>query len=66
MTIGENIKRIAEKEGITMYRLSKESKVSSSYISEIVSNKRKNPSIDIIKKIAGVLNVTVDELIKNI
>lgn len=63
MTIGENIKRIAEKEGITMYRLSKESKVSSSYISEIVSNKRKNPSIDIIKKIAGVLNVTIDELI---
>lgn len=63
MTIGENIKRIAEKEGITMYRLSKESKVSSSYISEIVNNKRKNPSIDIIKKIAGVLNVTIDELI---
>lgn len=63
MTVGENIKRIAEKRGLTMYRIAKDGKVSNSYISEIVSNKRKNPSVDIIKKIASVLDVTVDELI---
>lgn len=62
MTVGDNIKRIAEQKGLTMYRIAKQGKVSNSYISEIVSNKRKNPSIDIMKKIASVLGVTIDEL----
>lgn len=63
MTVGDNIKRIAEEKGLTMYRIAKDGKISNSYISEIVSNKKQNPSIDIIKKIAGVLNVTIDELV---
>ncbi|MCT8978272.1 helix-turn-helix domain-containing protein [Clostridium sp. CX1] len=63
MTVGDNIKRIAEEKGLTMYRIAKQGEISNSYISEIVSNKRKNPSITIIKKIASVLNVTIDELV---
>lgn len=63
MTIGDNIKRIADQRGITIYRIAKDGKISNSYMSEIISNKRKNPSIDIIKKIATVLNVTIDELV---
>lgn len=63
MTIGDNIRKISKKKSITMYRIAKDGKVSNSYLSEIVSNKRTNPSILIIKKIAKVLEVSVEELV---
>jgi transcriptional regulator with XRE-family HTH domain len=63
MTIGDNLKRIAEGKGISMYRIAKDAEISNSYISDIVSNKSLNPSIEILKKIAEVLRVPVEQLI---
>lgn len=63
MTIGDNIRRIAEEKGITIYRISKEGKMSNGYLSDLVNNKQTNPSVTILKKIAKVLNVNVEDLI---
>lgn len=63
MLLSENIKEILNKKNMSMYKLAKESDVSISYIWEIVQGRKKNPSITTIKKIALVLDTTVDELI---
>lgn len=63
MTFGDNLKKIAKSKDISMYKLSKDSGVSQSYISELVSGKQNNPTMDIAKKLARTLNVSIDELI---
>ncbi|MDP4147425.1 MAG: helix-turn-helix transcriptional regulator [Bacillota bacterium] len=63
MTIGDNIKRISAEKSITIYRLAKEGELSNSYLSEIVNNKKTNPSIDILRRICKVLKVSIEELI---
>lgn len=65
MTVGDNIRRIAQEKNISFYRICKDGKVSNSYMSDLINNKRKNPSIDILKRISNVLGVSIDELIKN-
>lgn len=62
--LSENIKRIAEEKGITMYRVAKDGELSQSYVCELFHGIRQNPSIDIIKKISKILGVSVDELIR--
>jgi transcriptional regulator with XRE-family HTH domain len=63
VSVGDNIRRIAEKKGITIYKVMKSSGVSMAYMYDLVNNKQTNPSIYILKKIANALNVGVDELI---
>ncbi len=63
MVLSENIKEILNKKNMSMYKLAKESNVSISYVWEIVQGRKKNPSVATIKKIAIVLDTTVDELI---
>ncbi len=64
MSIGENIKEVAEIKGVTPYKISKEAGISNSYLSDLLRNKSSNPSIEILKKIADALDVSVMELIK--
>lgn len=64
MTIGEKIKNIAEEKNISIYKIAKNSGVSNSYLSELINNKRQNPSIDIIKKISEALSEPVEKLIQ--
>lgn len=66
MTIGDNIKRIAKEKNISFYRICKNGKISNSYMSDLVNNKRKNPSIDILKRISNELGVSIEELIKEV
>lgn len=63
MTIGDNIKRIAKQKGITIYKISKISGVSNSYLSEIVHNKKCNPSILVVKKIAKALEIPCEDIL---
>lgn len=63
MTIGEKIKSIANEKDISIYRIAKDSGVSNSYLSELINNKRQNPSIEIIKKISKVLEIPLEKLI---
>lgn len=61
--IGNNIKKIADKQNMSIYKLIKESKVSTGYMYDLVNGKQDNPSVKILKQISTALNVTMDELI---
>lgn len=56
------LKDLLEKKGITAYKLSKESKVSESTLSEILKGNRKEVRLSTAKKIAHALNVSVEEI----
>jgi transcriptional regulator with XRE-family HTH domain len=64
VSVGDNIRRLAEKKGITIYKVMKSSGVSMAYMYDLVNNKQTNPSVDILKKIAKALDVNIDELVK--
>lgn len=62
--IGDNIKAVLEKKSMSVYSLAKKAQLSNSYLSEIINNKKINPSIETIQKISGVLDVSIEDLIK--
>ena len=55
------LKTLMEKENISMYRLSKLSGIENKSIWNIVNNKRKDPQISTVVKIAKALDLTNDE-----
>ncbi len=63
MTIGENINLILIEKNKTQYRLSKESGVSKSYISELIRGKYTNPSMKKVSAIAEALEVPIYRLL---
>jgi transcriptional regulator with XRE-family HTH domain len=58
MNIGTELKAIMEKEGITGYRIFKETNIEQSYISRILHNKI-NPGYLILKRILGVMGYRI-------
>lgn len=56
------IKEIRNKKSITLYKLSKETGISRGYLTELENNKKSNPSIQVLYKIALVLNVNIKDL----
>jgi len=58
MNIGTELKAIMEKEGITGYRIFKETNIEQSYISRILHNKI-NPSYLTLKRILDVMGYRV-------
>lgn len=63
-TIANNIKKYRQKLGISQDRLSKMADVTYNTITKIESGGSQNPTIDTLSKIAKVLGVSVDDLIK--
>jgi XRE family transcriptional regulator, master regulator for biofilm formation len=63
--IGRNIYELRKKKGITLSELADRSKVSKSYLSNIERKLNRNPSIQVIEKIATVLEVDVKLLLSN-
>ena len=61
--IGENIKKLRKEKGITLSNLAKQSGVSKSYLSNLERGLKKNPSIQIVESVAGVLNIDINELL---
>ncbi|MEH7096679.1 helix-turn-helix domain-containing protein [Neobacillus vireti] len=61
--IGSNIYEIRRKRGFTLSELAQRAKISKSYLSNIERNINKNPSIEVLKKIALVLNVDLKTLL---
>lgn len=61
--IGKNICEIRKLRGFTLSELAEKAKVSKSYLSNIERNLNKNPSIEVINKIARVLNVDLKTLL---
>lgn len=61
--IGENIQRIRRSKGMTLSELAERAAISKSYLSNIERNLNQNPSIQIIERIADVLEVDFQTLI---
>ncbi|WP_251861935.1 helix-turn-helix transcriptional regulator [Clostridium sp. Marseille-Q2269] len=64
MSIGENIKKVRKRLGLTQKKLSEKANISRSYLAD-VENDRYNPSIDVLNKIAIALGMTGQQLLKD-
>jgi len=62
--IGENIKKLRLKMGISQDVLSKRADLAFHTISKIESGSTPDPRVDTVKKIADALGVSLDDLIK--
>jgi len=60
--ITNNILKIRTEKGLTQAQLAEMLNVQQSMIS-MIENEERNPSVDVLLKLASVLGVTVDELI---
>ena len=56
------IKRFRKKKNLTIYRLSKITGINRSYLSLLENNKKFNPSLETMYKIANALDVKIDDL----
>ncbi|MCQ6278889.1 XRE family transcriptional regulator [Bacillus sp. EB600] len=61
--IGNNIYEIRKQRGLTLSELAERAKISKSYLSNIERNINKNPSIQVINKIAMVLRIDLKALL---
>jgi len=62
--IGNNIKRLRLKLGISQDTLSKKANLAFHTIAKIEAGSTPNPTIDTVKKIADALGVSLDDLMK--
>lgn len=62
--LSENLKRYRESKGYSKLRLARETGLSARCIEHIEYGKAKNPRMFTLEKIANVLEVSVDSLIK--
>ncbi|CAM4097549.1 transcriptional regulator [Bacillus manliponensis] len=61
--IGTNICKLRKKRKLTLSELAEKAKVSKSYLSNIERDINKNPSVQVLKKIALVLDVDLSTLL---
>jgi len=61
--IGNHIAKIRKSRGFTLSELADKSNVSKSYLSNIERNLNQNPSIQVLEKIAHVLQVEISSLL---
>lgn len=61
---GNKLKRMRIEKGISLSKLSEQTGISKSYLSLIERNIQKNPSLDILEKIAKTFDVEVEYLVK--
>jgi XRE family transcriptional regulator, master regulator for biofilm formation len=62
--IGKNIQKIRKKKGLTLSELAERASMSKSYLSNIERSVNKNPSIQVMEKIASVLDVDLGILLE--
>ena len=62
--VGERVQKLRMKKGFSLSELAERAGVAKSYLSAIERNIQTNPSIQFLEKIADVLDVTVEELIR--
>jgi XRE family transcriptional regulator, master regulator for biofilm formation len=61
--IGDRVKKFRLEKKISLSELAEKAGVAKSYLSSLERNLQKNPSIQFLEKIAGVLNLPVEHLI---
>jgi len=62
--IASNLRKLRESKKISQEKLARLADVSNNTIIKIEAGKNQNPTLDTLKKIAKILGVSVDELIK--
>mgnify|MGYP001161894084 CR=1 FL=1 len=63
--IGDRVKKYREKAGMSITELSEKASVAKSYLSALERNIQQNPSIQFLEKIAPILNVSIDQLLRD-
>jgi transcriptional regulator with XRE-family HTH domain len=58
------LRTLRAREDITQEQLAKRAKVARSYVALIESGRKKNPSLEILKRLARALGVPVGELLE--
>ena len=61
-SITRNLKKLRESKGLSQEKLARLSDVANNTIVKIEAGKNQNPTLDILKKIAKALGVSLDEL----
>ena len=62
--LGQNLKKLREKKGLSQDRLSKLADVANNTIIKIEQGENENPTLETLRKIAKALEISVDELIQ--
>ena len=62
--IGRMLKTLREAQGLNQVELAKKAKVTTAYVSQLEAGKKKNPSLDVLQKLAKALGVPVAELLE--
>lgn len=58
------LRALRVKQGLTMAELAKRAEVTDAYIAQLETGARKNPSLEVLKRIARALDVSVTELLE--
>ncbi len=61
--LGKMLKRIRETKGMTQAALAEKAGVTREYVTMLESGAKKNPSLDLLKRLAKALGVSVTELL---
>jgi len=62
--LGQNLKKLREKKGLSQDRLAKLADVANNTIIKIEQGENENPTLGTLKKVAKALDISVDELIE--
>ncbi|WP_254871150.1 helix-turn-helix domain-containing protein [Bacillus sp. Marseille-Q1617] len=62
--VGDILKHYRDERGLTINELSQLAGISKSYISSIERGLQKNPSIQVLQKLADTLNISLTQLLK--
>jgi transcriptional regulator with XRE-family HTH domain len=58
------LRKLRADQGLTMAELAKKAQVTDAYIAQLETGKKKNPSLDVLKRLARALGVPVTELLE--
>lgn len=64
--LGENIKKVRKKRKLTQDKLARVADIPYTTLTKIETSVIKRPSVQVVAKIAKALNVSVDELIREV
>lgn len=62
--LGQNLKKLREKKGLSQDRLAKLADVANNTIIKIEQGENENPTLETLRKIAKALDISVDQLIE--
>ena len=62
--VGQTLKRVRGRNGLSQLQLADRAQVAQSYINDLEAGRKRNPGIEVLRRLAKVLKVKVTELIE--